>query len=733
MMTANIQFFERLRSFKLDTEGSSYVITIVGEEGLICHTYFGARIHDEDVRYLLRSEEEPFFPERDPGNKSAFLDSVPMEYPGNGVGDYRESAIEVRDENGNTAVQFCYLSHSIYRGKPGLKGLPATFGKEEECMTLEIRAYDRALDLELSLLYSVFEGMDVVARSVRITNCASTSVYLTRVMSLVLDLEQKDYRMLSLHGKWAKERTMEYRPIGYGRQDVGSFRGKFSHQEHPFIALVSEKASEEQGEVYGFHFVYSGNFIASVEKNQYDCLRICMGIHPKDFSFMIQPGETFTAPEALLVYSDRGLGKMTRISHDLFRNHLIRSPYMRKERPVLINNWEATYFDFDGEKLLSIAREAKKSGIEMLVMDDGWFGCRNDDKTSLGDWQANEKKLGMSLKELADKINDMGMKFGMWFEPEMISPDSELYRKHPDWAIALPNREPCMSRNQYVLDLSRPEVVDYVYEMAAGILRTSKIDYIKWDMNRQLSDLGSFYLGKENQGELSHRYVLGVYELQERLIREFPELLLENCSAGGARFDPGMLYYSPQIWSSDNTDAIDRLSIQEGTALIYPLSAMGAHVTDSPNHITGRNVPFETRGHIALAGTFGYELDITRISEEERRMIPEQVKLYKQYRHLISAGDYYRIASYRENGLYDCYGVVAKDQGEALITYVQVLNCPNQRSRRIQIPGLAENRKYRIDGEDRTYWGDTLAHAGILMPSQKGDFQSCLIHIVAVS
>lgn len=497
------------------------------------------------------------------------------------------------------------------------------------------------------------------------------------------------------------------------------------------MALVSEKADQENGSVYGFHFVYSGNFIAQVERTQFDSLRVQMGIHPKNFCWQLKPGESFEAPEVILTYSACGLGGMSRNLHDLYRNHLIRSPYKDKKRPILINNWEATYFDFNTEKLLDIAREAKKAGIEMLVMDDGWFGYRNDDNTSLGDWTVNEKKLPGGLKYLADEVNKIGLKFGIWFEPEMISPDSDLYRAHPDWAIAIPDRTPCRSRNQYVLDLTRREVVEYVYNAVARVLHEANIEYVKWDMNRQLTDLGSVYLGRENQGELSHRYVLAVYELQERLTREFPELLLENCSGGGARFDPGMLFYSPQIWCSDDTDAIERLVIQEGTALIYPLSTMGAHVSDCPNHTVGRNTPFSTRGNVALAGTFGYELDITKISEEDRAQIPEQVRLYHKYNDLVRRGDYYRIASYRQNHFFDCYEVVAKDKREALITCVQVMRRPNYHSRMIKLAGLDANLRYRNEDTGEVYYGDTLMNAGIPIQEMWGDFQSRLIHLTA--
>ena len=726
-----IKFDEQNRVFQLDTENTSYLIGIADQEGFIGHIYYGKKISDSNVAYLMRTEENPLVPSKNNRDRSSFFDTFPMEFPGCNTGDYRESAIEVKDVNGHNAVELVYRGHRILNGKPGLPGLPATFGAEDECMTLELEAEDKVLGMEAVLRYSIFRGLDVVARSVEIKNVSKDSFFLTRLMSASVDMDQEDYRLLTLHGSWARERHMDFRSIGYGKQSVGSTKGESSHQEHPFMALVSEKATQESGNVYGFHFVYSGNFFAQVEKNQFDNLRVQMGIHPKNFCFEVRAGESFVAPEVILTYSAEGLGGMSRTLHDLYRQHLIRSPYKDKKRPILINNWEATYFNFNTEKLIAIAKEAKKAGIEMLVMDDGWFGHRNDDNTSLGDWSVNEEKLPGGLKVLVDEVNKIGLKFGIWFEPEMISPDSELYREHPDWAIAIEGRVPCRSRNQFVLDLTRPEVLDYVYNAVTAVLHSANIEYVKWDMNRQLTDLGSLYLGRENQGELSHRYVLAVYELQERLTREFPNLLLENCSGGGARFDPGMLFYSPQIWCSDDTDAIERLEIQEGTALIYPLSTMGAHVSDCPNHTVGRTTPFSTRGNVALAGTFGYELDITKIPGEDRKQIPEQVAMYHKYNDLVRNGDYYRLASYRENHYYDCYEVVAKDKSEALITFVQVLNRANHHSRCIRLSGLDPKRQYRDEETGEIYFGDTLMNAGILVQGMWGDFQSKLIHLVA--
>lgn len=433
-----------------------------------------------------------------------------------------------------------------------------------------------------------------------------------------------------------------------------------------------------------------------------------------------------------MVYSANGLSGMTHTFHDFYRKHVIRSPYRNQKRPILINNWEATYFDFDTDKLIAIAKQASQLGIEMLVMDDGWFGNRFDDNRALGDWTVNENKIKGGLKHLVDEVNALGMKFGIWFEPEMISPDSDLYRAHPDYAIAIPGRTPSLCRGQYVLDLTRKEVRDYAYESVAKILRSAHIEYVKWDMNRQLSDIGSMDLPADQMGELYHRYVLALYEMQERLMSDFPYLLLENCSGGGARFDPGMLYYSPQIWCSDDTDAIERLKIQEGTALIYPLSTMGAHVSDCPNHTVGRVTPFETRGYVALAGTFGYELDVTKIPEADRAMIPDQVAMYHKYNDLVREGDYYRIASYAENHYFDCYGVVSKDKSEALYTFVQVLGRPNVHSRRIRLQGLSDEKSYAVEGEDVVYPGEYLRKAGLLVQNMSGDFKGKLIHLVEV-
>lgn len=723
----NIIFDEKQRVFKLDTQSTSYCIGLT-KEGYIGHVYYGKKLSHVCGKYLLRTEERPFTPLELRREKNSFSDTFPTEYSTGGVGDYRESCLDVRNEAGQTGCELFYESHEIVQGKPELSGLPASFGEPGQVETLLIYCIDSVLKLRVTLSYSVFEQEDVITRNVKIENQGEETLFLDKVYSACLDMDNRDFEMLTLHGSWARERHIERSPLAYGRQNVSSVKGESSHQEHPFFALVTPGTTQEQGEVYGMHFVYSGNFIGQAERSQYDQVRAVMGIHSWQFSWRLEPSQEFQAPEVVLVYSEEGLGKMTRNLHDFYRRHMIRSPYLYQKRPVLINNWEATYFDFDSDKLLAIAREAKKAGIEMLVMDDGWFGRRNSDNCSLGDWVVNEDKLTSGLTDLVEKVNEIGLDFGIWFEPEMISPDSDLYRAHPDWAIQIRDREITQSREQYVLDLSRQEVVDYAYESVAKILRSANIAYVKWDMNRQLCDLGSRMLPPDRQQELFHRYVLGVYQMQERLIQEFPNLLLENCSGGGARFDPGMLYYSPQIWCSDNTDAIERLRIQEGTALLYPLSTMGAHVSDCPNHTVHRITPFTTRGNVALAGTFGYELDITKISEEDRKLIPGQVEQYKKYHALMQQGDYYRIASWNDTKPYDCWAVVAKDKSEALVTFVQVLSMPNLHSRMIRLKGLEPDACYCLEETGEMYYGDELMQCGIRIPDLEGDFKSRLYH-----
>ena len=747
----SIKYFEENRSWKLDTPSSSYLIHAVGKDGFLLHGYYGGRLSDHNTEYLTKIYEYPLTPDENNRDRGVFLDTAPFEYPSSGVGDFRGGAIEAESEGGHRAVQLLYESCRIYPGKPKLEGLPATFADEGEADTLEISARDDALGLKALLIYTVFKDLDVITRSVILINEADKAIRLTKVMSACLDMDNEGYDVLTLNGSWARERHINRRSLCRGLSAVGSLRGESGHQENPFIAVLEKDAGNDLGKVYAMNFVYSGNFTASAYVDQFDSLRLLMGINPEGFEWRLEKGASFTAPEVVMTYSDKGLNGLSHTFHDLYRKHLIRSPYLGKSRPILINNWEATYFDFDDDKLLSIAREAAEYGIEMLVLDDGWFGKRSSDNMALGDWYVNEDKLKGGLKHLADRINEIKvrttgerMKFGLWVEPEMVSPDSDLYREHPDWALQIPGREPTLIRNQLVLDLSRREVVDHVYAMIKDVLSSANVEYVKWDMNRSLCDMASLALPADRQGEVYHRYVLGLYDMQERLISDFPGLLLENCSSGGARFDPGMLYYSPQIWCSDDTDAIERLAIQEGTALVYPLSCMGAHVSDCPNHILFRNTPFKTRGYVAFQGTFGYELDITKISDEDKEEILHQTELYRRYHMLVHEGDYYRIASFRENGLYDCSEVVSKDKSEALVTFIQVMARANSHSYRIRLKGLDENARYEVYSEDHAVCmeegseriilhGDTLMNAGVriagLWGEVRGDYAGAMIHL----
>lgn len=724
---------EQKKLFTLSTNNTSY--QMMADKYLVLnHLYYGENIGQEDMSYLLDYQDRGFSGNPyEAGNERDYsLDSRPQEYSTNGVGDYRINSVSVINADGSDAADWRYAGYTIEKGKYAIPGMPALYGEEKDADTLIVELADKVTGLHAFLYYSVWEERDIITRCVKFVNQGTDAIVLTKAASMNLDLMSGDWELMHFHGRHNLERQMERVPLMHGKMTVESVRGASSHQHNPFAILCSKDTTEEAGPCYGTALVYSGNFLIEAEKDQMGQTRLTVGINSQRFAWTLEAGAEFWTPEAVMTYSSEGFEKMSSNFHHTFREHLCRGKYKHERRPVLINNWEATYFDFDTDKLLDIAREAKKDGIEMLVMDDGWFGKRNKDDSSLGDWVVNEEKIKGGLKNLVDKVNEIGLEFGIWFEPEMISPDSDLYREHPEWAIQIPGREATEIRCQYVLDLSRPEVQDYAYECVAKILRSANIKYVKWDMNRQLSDLGSTYLDEDSQQELFHRYVLGMYAMQERLVQEFPDLLLENCSGGGARFDPGMLYYSPQIWCSDDTDAIERLEIQEGTALIYPLCVMGAHVSVCPNHTVGRVTPFTTRGHVALAGTFGYELDITKLPEEERKLIPEQTAMYHKYHELIRDGEYYRILSYRENHRSDCWAVASEDKNEVLVTYVQVLAQVNMPSRKVRLRGFDPAKKYRLEGTDEVYSGEMLMNAGFRMKDFWGDFVSRLYHFIAV-
>ena len=588
-----VVFDSEKRVFKLDTPSSSYAMKI-SPTGYLLHLYYGAYVPDTDLDYLRMRQRNAAFSacvaSAEEGGLS--LDTAQLEYPVNGSGDFRSVALSVRGANGSSVTDIRYRSHRIYPGKPKLEGLPATYTNDDsEAETLEIVCVDELTGAEITLIYAAFSKLDVITRSVRIANTSDKPFSIERVHSAAVDFTEMDFDMLHLQGRWAKERTLVTRHLEFGLQGIHSRRGSSSHNNNPFIALARDGYTEESGEVFGFSFVYSGNFAAEVEVDCMRSTRVLMGIDPVDFAWKLEPGESFQAPEVVMVYSDHGVGGMSRTYHKLYRFNLCRGEWKTKKRPIIVNNWEATYFNFDSEKLVAIAKDAADLGIEMLVMDDGWFGKRNNDKSSLGDWYVNEDKLKGGLAELVRRVNALGVKFGIWFEPEMISPDSDLYRAHPDWCLHTEGRERSIGRNQYVLDMSRKDVRDNIFDQMYKILSSANIEYVKWDFNRNLTEVGSELLPPDRQSEVAHRYMLGVYELLERLLAAFPHLLLEGCSGGGGRFDAGMLYYSPQIWTSDDTDAIERLEIQYGTSIVYPPSAMSAHVSACPNHQTKRTSP----------------------------------------------------------------------------------------------------------------------------------------------
>ncbi len=729
--------------FVLETKDTAYVISITDEKGFLGHVYYGKKLADyKGIGALLRTEEYPWLPSRNKRDELGFKAFFPFEFATNGTGDFRTSPLSVRTAQGSWAAEPLYRSHTIYEGTKPLEGLPHCFNGDQ---SLEITLSDESIALQVTLIYSVFEESNAITRTVRVKNLdkGGNPVFLERVMPLCLDMDNRNFEMITLHGSWARERHIQRRPVGYGFQGAESIQGKSSHQDNPFFAILEHNADQTQGDCYGFNFVYSGNFLAQASVSEFDSLRLLMGINPEGFSWKLEPGQEFLSPEVAMVYSSKGIGGMSRSFHDLYRGHLIRSPWQFKNRPVLVNNWEATYFDFNTQKLIDIAKEAAECGIEMLVMDDGWFGGRSSDNMALGDWTVNTEKLPGGLEFLVSEVNKLGLKFGIWFEPEMISPDSDLFRAHPDWAVQIPGRTPALARNQLVLDITRPEVADHVYSRIKSVLKSANIEYVKWDMNRSLCDIASANLPADRQGEFFHRYVLALYAMQEKLISDFPNLLLENCSGGGARYDAGMLYYGPQIWCSDDMDPVERLSIQEGTSIVYPLSTMGSHVCVSPNHTTHRHLPFETRGNVALSGTFGYELDITKLSEEDKAAIPEQIARYKKFSPMVRSGDYYRIESDSQTRGFDAWQIVSKDMKQSFVTIVQVNAIAFSHSRIIRLQGLKADSNYRIEfiGQDtendvktseefgNVLSGSLLMNAGIPVHNMGGDFRSKLIYL----
>ena len=709
--------------FTLQTKRTTYQMK-AGDYGILLHLYYGARVEDCTMDYLLHRKDVGFSgnPYEAGEDRSFSLDTLPQEFPSYGVGDYRNNCVGVCQADGTRAADFRYVSWEIREGAHKIPGLPCLFDEDETAETLVIFLEDAASSLKLELYYVVFADRDVIARSARITNGGKEAVRLEKMMSACLELPNGSWEAIHFHGRHAMEQRLERLPLMHGTMEVGSRRGTSSHQHNPGVILCSPDATEEHGGCYGLSLIYSGSFSMEIEMDQMDSVRAVCGINPEFFEYRLEPGEAFDTPQLMMTYSGNGLGRMSANFHSIIRHNLCRGKYKFARRPVLINNWEATYFDFNEEKILSIARQASELGIEMLVLDDGWFGSRDSDNAGLGDWFVNTDKLKGGLTDLVTGINGLGMKFGIWIEPEMVNEDSCLYREHPDWALTIPGRKPCRSRNQLVLDMSRSEVRDYVFDSIAAVLKSANVEYVKWDMNRSICDVYSAVLPKERQGEVYHRYVIGIYDLMERFTSSFPNILFEGCSGGGGRFDPAILYYSPQIWCSDDTDGIERLEIQYGTSFFYPISAVGSHVSAIPNHQTGRRTPLTTRGVVAMAGSFGYEMDLNLLTEDEKEAVKAQVEDYKKYYDLIHNGDYYRLASPQGDSGFTAWQFVSGDKTRTLLNLVFTHVRANAPDLWFKLRGLDPEKRYRLEEDGRIYSGSALMNAGISIPMIMGDY-----------
>ena len=708
-------------TFILNSNNTSYILKVL-DSGHLAHLYWGRRLRSTNLDYVIRSRNWGSFLANTDNKENFMLEAIPQEYPGYGATDLRSPAVELQFSDGTSATDFRYVSHKIYEGKNKLEGLPATYTEnDEEATTLEIVLKDTLKPVEIVLTYSIFKEFDAITRNVKVRNMGQEDIKILRVLSANVDFNDDNFDMIQLSGSWARERHFVRQPLRSGSQSIESRRGASSHAQNPFMALARKDTTETKGDIYGFSFVYSGNFLANVEVDMFYNSRAQIGINPFDFSWLLKENEEFQSPEAVLVYSPNGVTGMSHIYHNLYGKRLARGEHRDKIRPILINNWEATYFDFNETSIKNIAKEASNLGMELFVLDDGWFGKRNNDDCSLGDWFVNEDKIKGGLGKLSKEINDMGLQFGLWFEPEMVCPVSELYEKHPDWCIHIPGRTRSEARMQLILDLSRDDVCDYIIETLSKVLSSASISYVKWDMNRNMTEIGSAKLPPERQRELPHRYMLGLYRIMEELTTAFPHILFESCSGGGGRFDPGMLYYMPQTWTSDNTDAIERLKIQYGTSLVYPNVSMGCHVSAIPNHQVHRMTPLNTRGVVAMSGNFGYELDITKLSDEEKEMIKEQIKNYKEIRETIQFGDYYRLSSpFESNDV--AWMFVSKDKKEVVVSFVRQSALPHPKFESLKLVGLEEDASYEIVGEDAVFFGDELMYVGLNVPELVGDY-----------
>ena len=719
-----IIYCEKDRTFTLQTKNTTYQMQ-VDRYGFLLHLYYGKKT-DGCMDYLLTYYDRGFSGNPyDAGEDRTYsMDTLPQEFPCYGNGDFRSTAFAVENADGSMSCDLRYKSHKIFDGKYNLQGLPAVYASEEEAQTLEILMEDPVTGVKVVLLYGVLPAQDIITRSVSVKNESSGKIYLNKIESASLDFLYGDYELLTFYGRHAMERNVQRVPVVHGTQKIGSVRGTSSHQYNPMMILAEKETTEEKGNCYAMSFVYSGCFQGEVLKDQLNQTRMMLGLQEEAFRYPLETGEKFQAPEVILSYSSEGMNRLSQNLHHCIRQHICRGKYKEEIRPILINSWEAAYFDFTGDTIYELAKAAKEVNIDMLVMDDGWFGKRDDDNSGLGDWFVNEKKLGGTLGNLIKRINDLGVKFGIWIEPEMVSEDSDLYRKHPDWALTVPGRNPVRSRNQLVLDFSRKEVVDEIYDQICKVLDQGNIEYVKWDMNRSLMDVYSSVT--RDQGRVLHDYVLGLYDFLERLVQRYPNLLIEGCSGGGGRFDAGMMYYTPQIWCSDNTDAIDRLRIQYGTSFGYPVSVVGSHVSAVPNHQTGRKTPLHTRGVVAMSGTFGYELNLMKLSEEEKQEIREQIAEYKSYAPIIQNGLYYRLSNptTEEICAWEFVHTDEKEQSKVLLNIVMQVIHGNMTVNYVKLQGLEETAVYREEKSGKRYTGAALMYGGMPLPIEPGEYQA---------
>lgn len=707
----NIIWHSDSKQYHLYNDKISYImgITPTGDLGGI---YFGKRIHDKkDMSYVVNRFGLPNVAV-DPDTESYSMELNRQEYPAFGTTDFGTQAYEIELANGSRVSDFVYASHKIKKGKAALNGLPATYADKNEAMTIEVCFEDEAAGMSLILSYTIFDKYPVITRHAVFKNTGRSVTKLTRALSACIDLPDQDYEWMQFSGAWARERIPEVRKISAGSVSIESKRGASSANQNPFVIIKRPNTDDFSGEAMGMSFVYSGNFIAQAECDTFGRLRLLMGINPDRFTWPLKSGETFETPEVVIAWTDEGLNRLSQTYHELYNNNLVRGKWKNTPRPVLINNWEATFMDFDEERILEIARKGKEAGVELFVLDDGWFGSRNDDYSGLGDWIENPDKLPQGIAGLARKVNALGMKFGLWIEPEMVNPDSNLFRRHPEWVLATPGRKSSLGRHQLVLDFSRDEVVDHIYGMLKKVLKNAPVSYIKWDMNRSLTEVFSQELSADEQGMVYHKYVMGVYRMYEMFRKDFPDILFESCSSGGNRFDAGMLYYAPQAWCSDNTDAIDRIRIQYGTSFGYPISSIGAHVSAVPNQQTGRSVSITTRANVAYFGTFGYELDLNHISDEEFEKVKEQIGFMKENRELLQFGTFYRLRSPFEKDQ-AAWMVVSKDKKRAIFGLYCMRSNVNQLPGFIKLAGLDDDLIYKFRGEE--YYGDELMNLGFAL------------------